>query len=68
MIGLDKPGNEQECFIFALIEALASHIVPWKKNIQREAGFAGIILHRWLQAAVTAITASGSCKASIEQG
>jgi hypothetical protein len=46
MTELDEPGNEQECFIFALIEALASHIVPWKKNIQREAGFAGIILHR----------------------
>ena len=33
MIGLDEPKNERECLIFALIEALASPIVPWKKDI-----------------------------------
>lgn len=34
MTGLDEPGNEQECFIFALIEAevLASSIVLWKRG------------------------------------
>ncbi|MBN9132098.1 MAG: hypothetical protein J0H48_01855 [Nitrosospira multiformis] len=38
MTGLDEPGNEQECFIFALIEAevLASSIVLWKEDIQRD--------------------------------
>jgi hypothetical protein len=36
MIGVDEPGNEQECFIRTLIEALASPIVPWKKDIQRD--------------------------------
>ena len=35
MIRLDEPENERECFILALIEALASPIVPWKKDIQR---------------------------------
>jgi hypothetical protein len=35
MIGLDEPGNEQECFIRTLMEALASPIVPGKKDIQR---------------------------------
>ena len=36
MTGLDEPGNKRECFILALIEALASPIVPWKKDIQRD--------------------------------
>jgi hypothetical protein len=35
MIGLDEPENEREYPILALIEALASPIVPWKKDIQR---------------------------------
>ena len=36
MTGLDEPGNKREGFILALIEALASPIVPWKKDIQRD--------------------------------
>ena len=36
MTGLDEPGNKRECFILVLIEALASPIVPWKKDIQRD--------------------------------
>jgi hypothetical protein len=36
MTGLDEPGNKREGFILALMEALASPIVPWKKDIQRD--------------------------------